>query len=313
MVDPLAGWHSYITTDNLKRLALAGRAGAPAVEAAIAEIARQAGVSATAVIRGVWLAQGSSAPSTWLGPAIAAIHEIPSAALSQLVTAAYGESAAATAAAASAGVGGSALAAEAAATTGATAAAGTGISLLGGIGLALAAGALALGLSGLAGRLSADDPITPVVPQSDGSGVVGEIPEAVSGESFGGFAVVQVENHPGHAVAVMELDVVERVTRGDQNLYLCNFLHGGNCSSHCVITPSQNEVCGEDIPARLRVINEFRQDTTPEGAWGSLCGSLSEVGPAGLAEGFVGKYGSEIVTIDWQNWIFANSPCGSTG
>ena len=196
-----------------------------------------------------------------------------------------------------------------------------GMSVAAQIAAAVAAVAVVVAGAWVAGTMAADDPVEPAVgvpaePRSDEEREQEATSQSEDRTAEGGlpsntgFVVVQVTNHPGPAVAVLRKEDVNSHEAGETQLYLCNFLHGGNCSDHCVDTPSGNVVCGQDIPAKLSVASEHDAgDAGLEDAWRALCDQFDDVAAPALAEGWVGVNGDSTVTIDWANFIFTARPC----
>lgn len=120
---------------------------------------------------------------------------------------------------------------------------------------------------------------------------------------FGGYAAIQVTNHSGQAVAVRSMDAIARHQDGSQPMLLCNFMHGGRCPGDVVNTPNGNVTIESSPVAAITVLHQA--DSSAE-AWAFLCGRLTEVRTANMADGFMGNFQGQTVTVDRSGF---RSPC----
>jgi hypothetical protein len=313
MTDPLSGYAAInLTQAQLYALYQAGVQGTAALQAELAAVAAAHGVGGAAapvaeVIRSIHTATTVAGQTgSWASAVASAVPAVGETAAIDVVA---GELAAAAAAAAPA-----APAATGFAAWWASAGAATQAAVIASAFVAAALGGYVIG--NVAGWASADNPIEQV------EGVEGrtqdqidednrqEAEEAVDEREAArsGYVVVRVTNHPRQALSVRRVEDIAAHDSGS-SIFVCQFLHGGNCASQCVTTPNGNSVCGADVPADLSVVSTHTFDDSDDplvAAWRSLCAQVPDVVPATLAEGFVGTDGT---TIDWANTIFPARPC----
>ena len=119
-----------------------------------------------------------------------------------------------------------------------------------------------------------------------------------------GFVLIQVGNHPNRALSIKRASAIKAHYSGKSVFRLCNFLHGGLCGGHTVVTPNGKRVTAKQSPvAQIAEIRTFKDYNS---ARAGMCQLVSNVRANRLSAGFSGDYRGRRVTLDVSS---IGSPC----